>query len=120
MSLTPSLPNTTSSSPVPVVVLLFLFLLLLLVVMVEVISIEFKSGLIIGMVDKSGLSKSSDLRRKSESGDCSILSHAVHSSPETELEKEKPLKMGEMGDADPGEGAESVVSSAALQSSIEL
>lgn len=73
----------------------------------------------IGMEVRSGLSRSSDLRKKSDSGDCSILSQEAQSS-EVGLEKEKPVKTGEMGDPVPGDGAESVVSSAALQSSMEL
>lgn len=72
-----------------------------------------------GMADRLGLSRSSDLRKKSDSGDCSILSHEVHSSPVVK-EEAKPLKMGEMGETGSGDGAESVVSSAALQSSMEL
>lgn len=94
VSLTPSRPNwTTSSSP------------------------EVERS--IGIDDRSGLSRSSDLRKKSDSGDCSILSHEVHSSPVVK-EEAKPLKMGETGETDPGDGAESVVRSAALQSSMEL
>lgn len=80
---------------------------------------RFSSGLMTGMDDRSGLSRSSFLRKKSEPGDCSSLSQEVHSSPVVK-EEAKPGNMGETGDADPGEGAESVVSSAALQSSIEL
>lgn len=83
-------------------------------------STEFRTGPIKGMDVRSGLSRSSDLRKKSESGDCSILPQLAQSSPAPGLEKEKPLNMGEMGDPDPGDGAESVVSSAALQSSMEL
>jgi hypothetical protein len=71
------------------------------------------------MHDRSGLSRSSLSRKKSESGDCSSLSHEVHSSPVVK-EEAKVGNMGETGDAEPGDGAESVVSSAALQSSIEL
>lgn len=78
-----------------------------------------RSGLMTGIDDRSGLSRSSLLRKKSESGECSSLSQEVHSSPVVK-EEAKPGKMGETGDVDPGEGAESVVSSAALQSSIEL
>lgn len=102
MSLTPSRPNwTTSSRPG------------------FERSMEFKAGLMMGMDDRSGLSRSSDLRKKSDSGDCSILSHEVHSSPVVK-EEANPLKMGETGERDPGDGAESVVRSAALQSSMEL
>lgn len=78
----------------------------------------------IGIAVRSGLSWSSDLRKKSDSapGDCFVLSHdeGPQSSPEAGMEKEKPVKMGETGDPEPGDGAESVVSSAALQSSMEL
>lgn len=102
VSLIPSRPKTTSSRPVVVAGLVF------------------KPGLIMGMADRSGLSSSSDLKRKSDSGDCSILSQADQSSPEPELEKANPPKMGDTGEPDPGDGAESVVSSAALQSSMEL
>lgn len=102
VSLTPSLPNCTTSSRPGLET-----------------SMEFRSGLMTGMDDRSGLSSSSLLRKKSESGECSSLSHEVHSSPVVK-EEAKPGNMGETGDADPGEGAESVVSSAALQSSIEL
>lgn len=78
-------------------------------------------GLMMGMDVRSGLSRSSDLRKKSDSGDCSILSQAAQSSvPGAGFEKEKPVKTGETGDPVPGDGAESVVSSAALQSSMEL
>lgn len=114
VSLTPSRPNTTSSGPVG----RFEELLL------RVLFVISKPGLMIGMADRSGLSRSSDLKRKSDSGDCSILSQAdVQSSPEPELEKANPPKMGDTGEPDPGEGAESLavlVSSAALQSSMEL
>lgn len=101
VSLTPSLPNcTTSSSPG-----------------LEA-SIWSRSGLMTGMDDRSGLSRSSLLRKKSESGECSSLSQEVHSSPV--VKEAKPGNMGDTGDVDPGDGAESVVSSAALQSSTEL
>lgn len=109
VSLTPSRPKTTSSRPVGLVELRLLFT-----------STELRPGLMTGMADRSGLSRSSDLRRKSDSGDCSILFHAVQSSPEPEFEKVNPPKMGDMGEPEPGEGAESGVSSAALQSSMEL
>lgn len=72
-----------------------------------------------GMDVRSGLSSSSDLRKKSDSGDCSILSQEAQSSPEAVL-KEYPPNIGETGEPVPGDGAESVVSSAALQSSMEL
>lgn len=101
VSLTPSRPNTTSlHAPAPT-------------------SIESMTGLMIGMDARSGESRSSDLRKKSDSGDCSILSQAAQSSA-PEPEKEKPVKFGEIGEPEMGEGAESVVRSAALQSSIEL
>lgn len=107
VSLIPSRPKTTSSRPVG---------------LLEVKLLLLPKSLMIGMADRSGLSSSSDLRRKSDSGDCSILSHeAAQSSPEPELEKENPPKMGDTGEPELGEGAESVaVSSAALQSSMEL
>lgn len=72
----------------------------------------------IGIAVRSGLSKSSDLRKKSDSGDSAAFSQEAQSSPE--LEKEKPENTGEMGEPFPGDGAESLASSAALQSSMEL
>lgn len=100
VSFTPSLPNTTSSSPrvAP--------------------SVAPRLGLMTGIVAKSGLSRNSDLRKKSDSGDPATFSQEVQSSPE--LGKEKPEKIGEMGEPFSGDGAESLVNSAALQSSMEL
>lgn len=72
----------------------------------------------IGIVARSGLSRSSDLRKKSDSGDPALFSQEAQSSPE--LLKEKPENIGEMGEPFSGDAAESLVNSAALQSSMEL
>lgn len=73
---------------------------------------------IVGMDVKSGLSSSSDLKNESASGDCTASSHELQ--PSSGLEGERLGKMGEIGGPSAGDTAKSLLSSPALQSSMEL